>query len=97
MHDDGTLPDAHHESMPVIMGFLTGFGVANTISVTMEFNVVFEYVPEPVLYQMVERKPAKVDPSQLAKGENLVAKVDTGISPSTLNEMKALANVGRNE
>jgi hypothetical protein len=85
------------ETLPVIQGFITGYGITNQISITIEFNVVFEYVPKPVLYQMTERKPAKVDPRELARGENAVGntnapKVTTGL----LNEVKGLQSMGAN-
>jgi len=52
--------DTDGEKYPVIQGYISGYGQDNLISITMEFNVVIEYIPRPVLYQMVERKPAHV-------------------------------------
>jgi hypothetical protein len=36
------------ETLPVLQGFITGYGNTNPIAITLEFNVVFEYVPKPV-------------------------------------------------
>jgi len=55
--------DNDREKYPVIQGFITGFG-ASVTSVTFEFNAVIEYVPKPVLYQMVERKPVVVSSTE---------------------------------
>jgi len=90
-----TRPDVESDKQefPVIQGFITGFG-DSTISVTIEFNLVLEYVPKPILYQMVERKPVDVNANQLAKAENLVARPDTGIdAPPRLEQLQQIANV----
>lgn len=84
--------DNDQETFPVIQGFMTGYG-SSVVSVTMEFNIVIEYVPRPILYQMVERKPVKVSPEMLAKGENLVSRTDTGVDPQRLNQIQRLAGV----
>jgi len=44
------------------------------VTFTIEFNVVIEYVPLPIMQQMVERKPAQISPSKVAKAENAVGK-----------------------
>lgn len=83
LHMRSTRPksvDVDNEEYPVIQGFITGYGTTE-IAITIEFNVVVEYIPKAVLYQMVERKPAIVDGNHLAKAENLVARTDTGVDP----------------
>jgi len=69
-----------NEGFPVIQGFVTGY--TDPIILTFEFNVVFEYLPKPILYQMVERSAAIVNPMLAAKADNAVANADTGVSPS---------------
>lgn len=84
------------EKYPVIQGFITGFS-SSVISVTFEFNVVIEYVPKPILYQMVQRKPAIVDANSLAKAENLAARVDTGVEPGMLDQVKRVSQLESSE
>jgi hypothetical protein len=84
--------DNDNEKYPVIQGFLTGFGTS-VVSVTIEFNVVIEYVPKPVLYQMVERKPAVVSSTELSRGENIVSRTDTGVNPPQLEQLQSYASI----
>jgi hypothetical protein len=86
MNIDAPLVPIIHSTMPLIQAFVTGSSAVNPITITCEFNVVFEYVPTPSLYQMVERKPAEVAPSKLAKAENAAGRVDNGMNPQTLSQ-----------
>lgn len=84
------------ETHPVIQGFFSGFADAtgptqSPITLTFEFNVVFEYTPVPALYQMVERKSALVNQMKVQKAENAVSRVDTGLDSDALAEMQAIA------
>lgn len=84
--------EGDQEKFPVLQGFVTGYGTVQT-AITFEFNVVIEYVPKPILYQMVERKPVEVNSNHLSKAENLAARVDTGISSNQLAEMRAVSDM----
>lgn len=88
--------DPDTETHPVIQGFFTGFAdstaaIQSPITLTFEFNVVFEYTPVPALYQMVERKSAVVNQMKVQKAENAVSKVDTGLDPDSLSRMVAIS------
>jgi len=83
------------ETLPVIQGYVSGYGGptgASPVTLTFEFNVVIEYVPDPTLYQMVERKPAVVNPGMLAKAENAVGQIRNRVSPMMIEQFKALAD-----
>jgi hypothetical protein len=56
--DQATLSQSD-ETVPVIQGIVEGINSSNVL--TVEFTITMEYVPKPLLYQVVERKPAKVD------------------------------------
>jgi len=88
--------DPDTETHPVIQGFFTGFAdstaaIQSPITLTFEFNVVFEYTPVPALYQMVERKSAVVNQMKVQKAENAVSKLDTGLDPDSLSRMVAIS------
>lgn len=88
----GKQPDM--ETQPVIQGFITGFGSAIP-AITIEFNVTFEYVPKPELYQMTHRKPAQINSKALNVAENLIAKINAHVAnPQTLQEAKGQIEMG---
>lgn len=89
-------PDTDNEKYPVIQGFITGYGTAVT-ALTFEFNVTIEYIPKPILYQMVERKVATVSPGSLAKAENVIARPDMGVQPEQLSLMQQLRDLNPTE
>lgn len=74
-------------SLPVIQGFVQGCkvspGTASSapVQITLEFCLVLEYVPKPIVYQMVERKAPVIDSNATSRAANTVAAVtDYGIS-----------------
>jgi len=69
---------------------MAGFEAIMPVQITMEFNVVLEYIPKPILYQMVERKVAIVSPIQTAKAENEVARVNPGIPQKVIDATKQI-------
>lgn len=95
---DVTTSTNESEVNPVIQGFVTGFGEnpQSPIALTFEFNVVFEYVPRPILFQMVEKKPAIVSSKAQTVAENLANKVGV-TSPDTIEKVKALMDTGMDD
>jgi hypothetical protein len=81
---------------PCIQGFVTGYGSSVT-SITFEFNLVVEFIPKPIIYQIVDRKVAYVNSKELARAENTAARVDTGITKPHLEMMKSVAELSRGE
>lgn len=96
VEDTSNFPkDNDASTLPVIQGFISGFGPAPP-NITLEFNVVVEYVPRPVLTQMVERRPPRVDSNALSRAENTVSRTDTGVSPDNLDNLSALQKQSAN-
>jgi hypothetical protein len=85
-----TMPDDDFETIPLIQGFVGGFEAkapevagAGRVTVTLEFNLVMEYIPKPILYQMVERKPAVPSSKQMDAAEGAVSRPDTGVDTNS--------------
>jgi len=107
----GDFSDLHMKSQHPISGEQTDYGTFPIIQTyaegwtpaagsmptfTVTIDIVIEYVPTPTLYQMVERKPAIVNPTALSKAENKVSQVDTGIDNQSVQQYSQLAKTSRN-
>jgi len=87
------------ETLPVLSGFVAGIPNSSEIALTFEFTVTIEYVPKPILYQMVERKSTTVSAQALQSGENAMGKQTSNfkLDEGYINAVTTLDNMSTNE